>query len=82
MTVRRKPKLPLLREIRAAAALEFALVAPVLIVMIMGIAQLGLIFFANAGLNNAIAQGARHAPFSRVQPRRRFSPRSTRLNSA
>jgi Flp pilus assembly protein TadG len=44
-----------------ATALEFALVAPVLIAMIFGIAQFGIIFFANAGLNNALAEGARLA---------------------
>lgn len=51
----------LLRDTRAAGALEFALVAPAFILLIMGIAQLGIIFFANAGLHNAVAQGARLA---------------------
>lgn len=51
----------LLSNIRAAAAIEFALVAPALIVLIIGIAQLGLVFMASAGLHNAVAQGARRA---------------------
>ena len=46
---------------RGAAALEFALVAPALILLIVGIAQLGILFFANAGLSNAVAEGARYA---------------------
>jgi Flp pilus assembly pilin Flp len=51
----------LLSEVRGAAALEFALVAPIFISLLIGIAQLGLVFFANAGLSNAVAEGARHA---------------------
>jgi len=59
----------LFQETRAAAALEFALVAPVFIAFLMGIAQLGLLFFANAGLHNALAEGARHATiFPRPTP--------------
>ncbi len=35
----------------------------------MGIAPLGLLFFANAGLHNALAEGARHATlFPRPTP--------------
>jgi Flp pilus assembly protein TadG len=50
-----------LSDIRAAAALEFALVAPVFFSLLIGIVQLGMVFFANAGLSNAVAEGARHA---------------------
>ncbi len=42
-------------------AVEFALVAPALIGFIVGIGQLGILFFANADLNNAVAAGARIA---------------------
>ncbi|HEV2079231.1 MAG TPA: TadE/TadG family type IV pilus assembly protein [Allosphingosinicella sp.] len=52
---------PLLADKGGTSAIEFALLAPVLILFLIGIAQLGLVFFANAGLNNAIASGARHA---------------------
>lgn len=52
---------PLFRNTRGATAIEFALVAPAFVALIMGIAQLGLLFFANAGLNNALAEGARLA---------------------
>lgn len=49
------------RDARGAAAIEFALVAPALIVFIIGIAQLGMLFMANAGLTHAVAEGARFA---------------------
>lgn len=49
------------RDQRGIAATEFALVAPVLILFIVGIAQLGILFMANAGLRNAVAEGARLA---------------------
>jgi len=48
-------------EERGAAALEFALVAPVFILFIIGIAQLGILFFANAAVHSALADGARAA---------------------
>ncbi len=51
----------LLADRSGTSAVEFALIAPVLIAFLIGVAQLGLLFFANAGLNNAIASGARHA---------------------
>ena len=46
---------------RGAAALEFALVVPALVLFVIGIAQLGILFMANAGLRNAVAEGARYA---------------------
>ena len=49
------------REDKGAAALEFALVAPVLILFIVGIAQFGVLFMANNGLRNAVGEGARYA---------------------
>lgn len=48
-------------ETRGAAALEFALVAPALILFIIGIAQFGVMFMANNGLRNAVGEGARYA---------------------
>ena len=61
------------RSERAAAALEFALAAPALIAMIIGIAQLGILYLANAGLRNAVAEGARFATIWRadLSPARR-----------
>jgi Flp pilus assembly protein TadG len=49
------------RDQRGAGAVEFALIAPLFCAFIIGIGQLGLLFFANAGLTNAVAEGARLA---------------------
>ena len=46
---------------KGVAAMEFALVMPGLVLMIVGVAQLGVLFMANAGLRNAVAEGARYA---------------------
>ena len=52
----------LLRRCQAgAAAIEFAIAVPVLVVMIYGIFQVGLIFQANAGMQHALGEGARMA---------------------
>ena len=62
--------LPRIRRIRhgeeGIAATEFALVAPALILFIVGIAQLGILFMANAALRNAVGEGAR---FATIWPR-------------
>ena len=46
---------------RGASALEFALAAPILILVLIGIAQLGILYSANAGLQQAVDEGARLA---------------------
>ena len=46
---------------KGVAAIEFAMAVPVLVVLIVGAVQLGVLFFANAGLNNALDEGARYA---------------------
>ena len=55
----------MLRRLRknenGAGAVEFALIAPVLFGFIFGVAQLGILFFANAGLRNSVGEGARLA---------------------
>ena len=53
--------LPLVRDRRGASAVEFALAVPVLLIFIIGIVQLGILFFANAGLRSSVAEGARYA---------------------
>ena len=50
-----------LSDCRGAAALEFALIAPVLIAMLLGIAMLGILFLAQAGLRSAVEDAARYA---------------------
>lgn len=49
------------RNERGAAAIEFALLAPVLFLIIIGVLQLGILFFANAGLKSAVGEAARFA---------------------
>jgi len=49
------------RDARGAAAIEMAISLPVLLVMIYGIFQVGLIFQANAGMQHALGEGARYA---------------------
>ena len=46
---------------RGASAVEFALTIPVLLTMIIGILQLGMLFQAKAGLQQAVETGARYA---------------------
>ncbi len=58
--------LRLFREERGAGAVEFALAAPVLFAFIIGIAQLGILFYANAGLKSAVSDAAR---FATIHPR-------------
>ncbi|HEX6741906.1 MAG TPA: TadE/TadG family type IV pilus assembly protein [Sphingomicrobium sp.] len=49
------------RDQRGAAAIEFAIAVPVMVVMIYGIFQVGLIYQANAGMQHALGEGARLA---------------------
>jgi Flp pilus assembly pilin Flp len=46
---------------QGAGAVEFALVAPVLISMVIGVTQLGMLFQANAGIQHAVEEAARVA---------------------
>ncbi|MEX1060918.1 MAG: TadE/TadG family type IV pilus assembly protein [Methyloceanibacter sp.] len=47
------------RDPSGASALEFALVATPLILLLLAVLQVGLVYFANFTLENATAQGAR-----------------------
>jgi Flp pilus assembly protein TadG len=47
-----------------ASAVEFALVAPAFLALVLGIANVGIFFFAHAGLKSAVAEGARYASIS------------------
>lgn len=46
---------------RGAAAVEFAIAVPVLLLMMFTCYQFGVLFLANAGLQNAVGEGARMA---------------------
>jgi hypothetical protein len=56
-----KRRLSLLRDSRGLSAVEFALLCPVLFGFIIGTAQIGILYFANAGLRSAVEEGARTA---------------------
>ena len=49
------------RDSRGAAAVEMALAMPVLVSVIYGIFQVGLLYQANAGMQHALGEGARYA---------------------
>lgn len=51
----------LLHHQRGAAAIEFALALPPLIILLMGAIQLGIIACARTGLQHAVDEGARFA---------------------
>jgi Flp pilus assembly protein TadG len=52
---------PLFADRKGAGAIEFAIAAPLAIILLVGIAQLGTLFAANAGLQHAVDEGARYA---------------------
>jgi Flp pilus assembly protein TadG len=49
------------RDDKGTAVIEFAIAMPVLIALIWGIFQLACLFWANAGIQNALGAGARMA---------------------
>ena len=51
----------LFSDARGATAIEFALAAPIMIAMVIGVFQLGQLFFANAGIHHTVEQAARFA---------------------
>ena len=46
------------------SVVEFGLVAPAFLAMVLGIANMGIFFFAHSGLKSAVAEGARFASIS------------------
>ena len=54
------------RDTRGVTAIEFAIVAPILVFMIIGVAQMGALFYGHAALRNAVSEGAR---FATIHPR-------------
>ncbi len=49
------------RSCKGVAALEFAIAAPVVLVLLFGLAQTGLVLFAKSGLQQGVEAGARYA---------------------
>jgi len=65
-------------DARAAGVVEFALVAPVLLSMVVGVVQLGRLYLANAGLANAVEDAAR---FATIWPRPTQTQITTRISA-
>ena len=49
------------RDERGAAVVELAIALPVLVSVIFGVFQLAMLYQANAGMQHALGEGARHA---------------------
>jgi len=49
------------RDRRGVSVVEFALLAPLFILIIVGIAQMGILYYAHSSLRNAVSEGARYA---------------------
>ncbi len=49
------------RDRRGATAMEFAITVPIFLSLMFGMVQTGMLFFANAGLQNALGDSARVA---------------------
>ncbi len=56
-----KPFCRIRRDQDGATAIEFAFAAPVLVVMMWGIFQFGVVFGSDAGMQHALGEGARFA---------------------
>lgn len=48
-------------QVRGASLVEFALLAPVFLMIVFCVAQLGILLFASSGIKSAVAEGARYA---------------------
>ncbi len=57
-----------IRGERGQAMTEFAVVLPILVVLLLGIAQFGIIFNNSVTLTDAVRAGARTAAVSRQEP--------------
>ena len=55
------------RDRRGVAAIEFALIAPLLILLTVGIIDLGRIGFANSTIKSVAVQGARYAAIRGIE---------------
>lgn len=68
-----------LRRTEGSAAVEFAIAAPVLLLMIFGLIKLGIMFSANAGLQHAVDEGAR---FATIYPKPSTAAITARVTSS
>jgi len=67
------------RSIRGSAAIQFAFAAPVLILFIIGTAQIGTLYAAYTGMQQALGEGARLAT---LYPRPSDTAIGTRVRQA
>ena len=57
-----QPIARLVRERRGASAVEFALISPILLGLMVGSMNLGIYYFAQQSVSNALEEAARQAP--------------------
>ena len=69
----------LLGDRRGSAAIEFVVAIPILVLMIWGIFQIGILYQANAGMQHALGEGARLAT---VWPTRTDAEIQSKITSA
>jgi Flp pilus assembly protein TadG len=67
------------RDRRGSTAFEFAAVVPVMVLALFSCLQFGILFYANAGLQNAIGEGARLAT---LWPRRNQAQIAAQINAS
>lgn len=70
--------LRLRRDRSGVSAVEFALLAPVFILMIVAVTQMGVLYYAHSALRNAVSEGARYAT---IYPRPTTSEIIARINA-
>jgi Flp pilus assembly protein TadG len=71
-----RPRLHLLTDCNGNAAIQFAFAGPIVILLLMGIFQLGMLGLARAGLAQGVEAGARYAT---IYPRPTDSEISTKI---
>lgn len=74
-----KRLIQLLSDRRGSAAIEFVVAIPILVLMIWGIFQIGILYQANAGMQHALGEGARLAT---VWPTRSDAEIQSKITSA
>jgi Flp pilus assembly protein TadG len=74
-----RPIRHILRDRQGAAAAEFAIAVPALLLMVFTCFQFGVLYLANAGLQNAVGEGARMAT---LWPRRTPAQIVTEINAS
>ena len=67
------------RDRSGVTAIEFAILAPLLVFVIIGIAQMGALFYGHAALRNAVSEGAR---FATIHPRPTAAEVVARINAS